>query len=51
MNITDGEDIQKVIQNIAGARISQLTPERESGKYSKNKFAIDVLDISNSSFL
>ena len=36
MNITDGEDIQKAIQNIAGVRISQLIPERESGKYPKN---------------
>lgn len=51
MNIAGGEDIQKAIQNIAGARISQLTPERESGKYPKTKFIIDALDINNSTFL
>ena len=45
MNITDGEDIQKAIQNIAGVQISHLIPERESGKYPKNKFAIDVLEL------
>ena len=39
MSIVDGEDIQKAIQNIAGARISQLTPERESGRYMKTRLA------------
>ncbi|CAB4441749.1 unnamed protein product [Rhizophagus irregularis] len=35
LNITDGEDIQKAIQNISGARVSQLTPDRESDKKTK----------------
>ncbi|GBB98040.1 hypothetical protein RclHR1_03120025 [Rhizophagus clarus] len=34
-NITDGEDIQKAIQNISGTRVSQLTPDRESDKKTK----------------
>ncbi|GBC35518.2 hypothetical protein GLOIN_2v1880126 [Rhizophagus irregularis DAOM 181602=DAOM 197198] len=35
LNITDGEDIQKAIQNISGARVSQLTPDREFDKKTK----------------
>ncbi|GBB86223.1 hypothetical protein RclHR1_12660003 [Rhizophagus clarus] len=34
-NITDGEDIQKAIQNISETRVSQLTPDRKSDKKTK----------------